>query len=133
MTKRKIPKNDQIISAIKEVLRKRRVVQSQEDLCYLTLEKLKKKDENFVLSPRRVKKLALKIPGVEIKAKTKRVAKVESLEKCPVCGKEIEKRYSKDLLGRKIHVGYICKKCGYSTGLEALVPMRYIFILKKIE
>jgi hypothetical protein len=130
MKKRKIPRPEFVIHAIKEVLRKRRIVQSQEDLCYLVLQKLKRFDPEFVLSPRRVKNMVLKIPNIEIKAKTKRIPKMTKLEKCPVCKKKIGKIHGKNLLNKKIQIGYVCKRCGYTTDLESFMPMKYIFILK---
>jgi DNA repair exonuclease SbcCD ATPase subunit len=131
MISKKIPKSDFVISIIKEVLKKRGVVQSQEDLCLHVLDELKKCDKKYVLSPRRVKELVIKIPNVEIKAKTKKVPKMTKLEKCPVCGKKVDKIYGKNLLNKKIHIGYICKRCGYITDLESFTPMKYIFVLKK--
>jgi len=131
MISKKIPKSDFVISIIKEVLRKRGVVESQEDLCFHVLDELKKYDKKYVLSPRRVKELVIKIPNVEIKAKTKKVPKMTRLEKCPICRKKVDKIYGKNLLNKKIHIGYVCKRCGYTTDLESLTPMKYIFIWHK--
>ncbi len=128
---RKIPRSDFVIHAIKEVLKRRKIVQSQDDLCYLVLRKLKRFDPEFVLSPRRVKNIVIKIPNIEIKAKTKRIPRMTKLEKCPVCKKKIGKIYGKNLLNKKIQIGYICRRCGYTTDLESFMPMKYIFILKK--
>ena len=130
MASKKIPRSDFVISIIREVLKKRGVVQSQEDLCFHVLDKLKKYDKKYVLSPRRVKELVIKIPNVGIKAKTKKVPKITKLDKCPVCDKKVSKIYGKNLLNNKIHIGYICKRCGYTTDLESFTPMKYVFILK---
>ena len=130
MISKKIPKSDFVINIIKEVLKKRGVVESQEDLCFHVLYELKKYDKKYVLSPRRVKELVIKIPNVEIKAKTKKVPKMTRLEKCPICRKKVDKIYGKNLLNKKIHIGYICKRCGYTTDLESLTPMKYIFICR---
>jgi hypothetical protein len=130
MASKKIPKPDFVISIIKEVLKKRGVVQSQEDLCFHVLDELKKYDKKYVLSPRRVKELVIKIPNIEIKAKTKKIPKMTKLEKCPVCYKKVSKIYGKNLLNKKIHIGYICKRCGYTTDLESFTPMKYLFVLK---
>jgi len=130
MISKKIPKSDFVINIIKEVLKKRGVVESQEDLCFHVLYELKKYDKKYVLSPRRVKELVIKIPNVEIKAKTKKVPKMTRLEKCPICRKKVDKIYGKNLLNKKIHIGYICKRCGYTTDLESLTPMKYVFIWK---
>ncbi len=129
--RRKIPRSDFVIHTIKEVLERRKIVQSQEDLCFFVLEKLRKYNPNFVLSSKRVKELVIKIPKITIKAKTKRMPKMTKLKKCPVCKKKVEKIHGKNLLNEKIQIGYICKRCGYTTDLEAFMPMKYIFIWKK--
>jgi len=128
---RKIPRSDFVIHTIKEVLKRRKIVQSQEDLCFFVLEKMKNYNPDFVLSPKRVKELVIKIPNITIKAKTKRMPKMTKLEKCPVCKKKVEKIHGRNLLNKKIQIGYICKRCGYTTDLEAFMPMKYIFIWKK--
>ena len=130
MASRKIPRSDLIISTIKEVMKRRGVIQSQEDLCYIVLKRLKEYDKNYVLSPKRVKEHVIKIPNIEIKAKTKRLPKIKKLEYCPICKKKFDKIYGRNLLNQKIHIGYICKRCGFTTDLEAFMPMKYIFILK---
>ncbi len=130
MVTKKIPRPDFVISIIKEVLKKRGVVQSQEDLCFHVLNELKKYDKKYVLSPRRVKELVIKIPNVEIKAKTKKIPKMTKLEICPICDKKVSKIYGKNLLNKRIHIGYVCKRCGYTTDLESFTPMKYIFIWK---
>ena len=130
MKSRKIPRTDLVIHEIKEVMKKRKLVQSQEDLSYFVLEKLKKIDSNFVLSSHRVKNLVIKVPNIEIKAKTKKIPKMTKLEICPVCKKKVDKIYGKNLLNKRIHIGYVCKRCGYVTDLESFMPMKYIFIWK---
>ena len=130
MQSKKIPGDEIVIPLIEKVLKERGVVQSQEDLCFLVLEKLKKYDKDYKISPRRVKNLALRIPNVEIKAKTKRMPEMTKLERCPVCKRKIDKLYGKNLLNQKIQIGYVCKRCGYVTDLEALMPMKYLFLWK---
>ena len=131
MASKKIPREHFIINVIKEVLKRRGVVQSQEDLSAIVLEKLRTYDKDYVLSPRRTKNLVIKIPNIEIKAKTKRVPKMTKLERCPICDKKVSKIYGKNLLNKRIHIGYICNRCGYTTDLESFIPMKYIFIWKK--
>ena len=130
MASKKIPREHFVINIIKEVMRRRGVVQSQEDLCAIVLEKLRKYDKAYVLSPRRTKTLVIKIPNIEIKAKTKRIPRMTKLEKCPVCVKKVSKIYGKNLLNKKIHIGYVCERCGYTTDLESFMPMKFLFILK---
>lgn len=127
---KKIPRERFVIHVIEEVLRRRGAVQSQEDLCAIVLEKLRKYDKDYVLSPRRTKELVLKIPNVEIKAKTKKVPKMTKLKRCPACKKRVKKIFGRNLLNEKIHIGYVCERCGYTTDLEAFMPMKYLFLWK---
>jgi len=130
MKKRKIPRADLVIHEIKEVMKKRKIVQSQEDLSYFVLQKLKKIDSDYVISPQRVKRLLIKIPNTEIKAKTKKIPKMTKLETCPICKKKVDKIYGKNLINKKIQIGYICKRCGFTTDLESFMPMKFRFIMK---
>ena len=130
MKSKKIPRSDLVIHTIEEVLKRRRVVQSQEDLSAIVLEKLKKIDKKYALTPRRTKNLVIKIPGIEIKAKTKKTPKITKIENCPVCKKKFDKIFGKNLLNKKIHIGYICRRCGYTTDLESFMPMKYTFIMR---
>jgi hypothetical protein len=132
MKTKKIPREHFVINIIKEVMSRRGVVQSQEDLCAIVLEKLRKYDKAYVLSPRRTKNIVIKIPNIEIKAKTKRIPRMSKLETCPICDKKVSKIYGKNLLNKKIHIGYVCKRCGYTTDLEAFMPMKYIFIWRRL-
>lgn len=128
---KKIPKEDFIAQVVREVIEERGSVQSQEELCFLTLRKLKKYNPKFVLSPRRVKNVALKVKGIVIKAKTKKSPKIDKLVNCPACKKKVRKIYGKNLVNKRIHIGYACDNCGYTTDLESIMPMKYIFLLKR--
>lgn len=128
---RKIPKKDRIIEEIKKVISARLKVESQEELCNLVLRRIKKEDKNFTISPQRVKKLALTIPEIEIKAKTKKMPKITKIDKCPICESMIVPLKGKNLLNKEILIGYKCVNCAYSSDLEAFMPMKYIFILKQ--
>lgn len=127
---RKIAKKEVVEKIIKEVVEKRKVVDSQEELAELVLRKLRKIDERYVLSPTRAKRIALNIPEIEVKARTKKTIKLASIDRCPVCESEIEPVTVKNLVGRDVVIGYRCTKCGYESDLEAFMPMKYLFIWK---
>lgn len=128
MKDRKIPRKEKVIEIIRDVLRKRLKIESQEELCKLVLRRLKKENKNYTLSPMRVKRIALLIPEVEVKAKTKKAIRLQKINSCPICGSPIEEIRVKNLLNRYIVIGYRCTKCAYQSDLEALMPMKYIFI-----
>lgn len=130
MVKRKIPSNSKIVEEIKQVLGRRLKVDTQEKLCYLVLKRLRREDKNYTLSPIRVKRIALQIPEVEVKAKTKRTVKLQKIERCPICDSPVKPLEVKNLSNKKITIGYRCTKCAYESDLEAFMPMKYIFIWK---
>ncbi len=133
MEDRKIPPEEKVKEAILKVLKSRLKVESQEELANLTLRLLKKEEKNYTLSPTRVKRIALLIPEVEVKAKTKKTIKMQKIDKCPICESEVEELKAKNLLNKEIVIGYRCTKCGYQSDLEAFMPMRYAFLLKSAK
>jgi transposase-like protein len=128
---KKIAPKEKVVELIKKILKARIKVESQEELCKLVLRELKKEDKDFTLSPIRVKRIALEIPEIEVKAKTKRKVGFLKIEKCPICDSPIEPIKVKNLLNKEIIIGYRCTNCAYESDLEAFVPMKYIFILKQ--
>ena len=125
---RKIPSEVKVVKEIENVLKARMRVESQEELASLVLKRLKKEDKNYTLSPIRVKRIALSMAEVEVKAKTKKTVKLQKITSCPVCESRIEPLKVKNLLNREIAIGYRCTSCGYESDLEAFMPMKYSFI-----
>ncbi|NCS70651.1 MAG: hypothetical protein COY38_02110 [Candidatus Aenigmarchaeota archaeon CG_4_10_14_0_8_um_filter_37_24] len=130
MPPRKIPKEDFVAQVVRDIVRKRGYVDTQRELRYLVEKRLKKFDLGFAISSGRAKKIALNIPEIRIKAKTKKSPKMKQINKCPACEAKIKKLYGTNLLNKRIHIGYACKKCGFSTDLSSVVPMRYMFVWK---
>jgi len=131
MSPHKIPKDDFVYQVIRDIVRKRGHVDTQEELCYLVVKRLKGYNPEFVLSGKRSKKIALKIPEIKIKAKTRKSPKMFEIKKCPVCEGKLNKIYGTNLLNKRINLGYLCKRCGFSADLSSIVPMRYMFVWKK--
>jgi len=127
---KKIAPTDRVAETIKEALKARFKIESQEELCRLVLKKLRKEDKNYTLSPIRVKRIALNTSGIEVKAKTKKMLGLQHIEKCPICESAIEPFRVKNLLNKDIVVGYRCTDCAYESDLEAFMPMKYSFLWK---
>ena len=127
---KKMPSRDKLVDIIKDILRTHLKIESQEELCRHTLKQLRKEDKNYILSPIRAKRIALEIPEVEVRAKTKRAIKLQKIDKCPVCESGIEPIKVKNLLNKNTTIGYRCTGCGYESDLEAFMPMKYIFLVK---
>jgi predicted Zn-ribbon and HTH transcriptional regulator len=130
MGDRKIPPEEIVANAIKKVLSSRKIVESQEELALIVEKELKKINKDYVVRPPRVKRIALEIQEIEVKAKTRKSIGLQKIDKCPICGSEVKEMKVKNLLGKEIVVGYRCSKCGYESDLEAFLPMKYIFVWK---
>lgn len=127
---KKIAPKEKVAETIKEVLLSRFEVESQEELCRLVLKRLGREDKNYTLSPIRMKRIALGIPEIEVKARTKKKVGLQKIEKCPICDSTLEPIKVKNLLDQDIMIGYRCTSCSYESDLEAFMPMKYIFLVK---
>jgi transposase-like protein len=132
MSDKKLPPKDKLIEIIKQVVSSRFKVESQEELYRLVLKQLKKIDKNYIISPIRAKRIALLIPEIEVKAKTKRTVRLQKITKCPICDSAIEPLKVKNLLNKDIVIGYRCTRCAYESDLEAFMPMKYYFRWKSL-
>jgi transposase-like protein len=131
MAERKIAPKDVVVNILKDVLYHKLKVESQEELCKIVLKELKKLDKNYTLTPLRLRKIALSLPEIEVKAKTRKSVGMKKIEKCPICESSINPFKVKNLMNKEIVIGYECTRCGYQSDLEAFMPMKYIFILKQ--
>lgn len=128
---KKIPSKDKLLEAVKKVLMTHLKIDTQEELARHALRILRKEDKNYTLSPLRAKRIALDIPEIEVKAKTKKTVSMEKIEKCPICDSDIKPIKVKNLLNRMIVIGYRCTECAYESDLEAFMPMKYLFVWKE--
>ena len=127
---KKIPSKDKVTEAIKNILSTHFKVESQEELARHVTRLLKKENKDFTLSPIRAKRIALTIPEIEVKAKTKKTVKLQNIKNCPVCESDITPLIVKNLLNKDISIGYRCSSCRYESDLEAFMPMKYAFVWK---
>jgi len=86
MGDRKIPPKEIVANVIKKVLSSRKIVESQEELALLVERELKKINKDYVVRPTRVKRIALEIQEIEVKAKTRKSVGLQKIDKCPICG-----------------------------------------------
>ena len=128
---KKIPSKDKLSEAVRNVLSTHIEIDTQEELARHVLKILRKEDKNYTLTPVRAKRIALDIPEIEVKAKTKKTVKLQKIEKCPICESDIKPMKVKNLLNKDITIGYRCTDCAYESDLEAFMPMKYIFLMKQ--
>ncbi len=122
----KIPDKELVKRIIKQKLKECGVIRSQEKLGKIVGNELKEVDSSFSITPERTRRIALEIPDIEIKVKTRK-SDVERPEKCPVCDDELKALYAKNLDNKKTEVGFRCEKCSYHGDIEEFMPMRYEF------
>lgn len=127
---KKIPSKGKLTQIVKQVLSSHLKVNSQEELARLVLKRLKLENKDYVVSPIRVKRIALDIPEIEVKAKTKKTVRLLKINNCPICHSKIEPLEVKNLADKKVLIGYQCTRCAYQSDLEAFMPMKYVFVWK---
>ncbi|MBI1978900.1 MAG: hypothetical protein HYS62_02430 [Candidatus Aenigmarchaeota archaeon] len=130
---KKIPSKEKLTQIVKQVLSQHLKVNSQEELSRLVLKRLKRENKDYVVSPVRVKRIALDMPKIEVKAKTKKAVRLQKINHCPVCHSKIEPLEVKNLAERKVLIGYQCTKCAYQSDLESFLPMKYAFLWKEAK
>ncbi|MFP4116666.1 MAG: hypothetical protein ACLFQ8_00075 [Candidatus Aenigmatarchaeota archaeon] len=126
----KIPNEELVERIIKQKLKEKGVVRSQEELGEIVEKELKEIDDSFQISPERTRRIALNVSGVDVTVETKRSG-ASKPEKCPVCNEELKGLYAKNLEGERTQVGFRCDNCGYHGDVEEFMPMRYEFKLIK--
>ena len=126
----KIPNSELVKRIIYYSMKKHGIVHTQDELAEIVKNELKKLNKKFTITPHRVRKIALQIENMEIMVKTKK-SKKSKPKKCPVCGNKLKPIHAKNLLGKKITIGFRCKFCGYHADEKFFAPMKYEFKLIK--
>ncbi len=122
----KIPKDEEVVEAIRRVLKKSREVKSQALFHDLVLKELKMKSPYYTASSERVKKTAA-LNGVKIFVEKRKSSK--EAKSCFVCGGELKNLRIKNLLGEEVLAGKKCTVCGFKMERGHLIPSRYSFYI----
>ncbi|MCK4757657.1 MAG: hypothetical protein KAS67_04320 [Thermoplasmata archaeon] len=128
----KIPKNDQVIIAIRDVMARYKVVNSQKKLKELVERELNSGGENYQVGERRMRLLAIKegIAQVEVYSRETEQQKT-GITKCPVCESKLKKSRNQTVFGGTVTLAHTCPTCTYWTGMKRRVPVRYVFTIKR--
>jgi len=121
---KKIAKDDVIRFVLKELMKEKRRIESQQELTELVKKRLSKTEEATV-SAQRLRLLAIDTPGISIITETK---EGDVPEKCPVCYHSLKKRKMKNLKGKNIVFGYRCPKCSFESDSTKIAPRKYVFV-----
>ncbi len=123
----KVPSDEEVLRAIKNVMNSYGVVNSQTKLKELVERDLHVTDKDYRVSPRRLRLLALSSDnvGVEIHCRDSETRK--GINKCPVCDHKLRLVKNKTIFNGTVIIGHECTHCSYWTGLKRRVPTRYVF------
>jgi C4-type Zn-finger protein len=129
----KIPSDEQVIEALREVFGKRRVVTSQRALKKLVDKEIRamlsegSKKVEYKVGETRLRDLVLRSAVAELEIHCRETTRKTSLGKCPVCKSKLKRVKNLTVFGGSVTLGYQCKTCGYWTGLKQRVPTKYVF------
>lgn len=124
---RKHPKKEVVKFIVNEILQKKKI-STQRELAKSVNEKLKAGNKKYVVSAKRVRKIALEEPNIRVYVHTKHG---KTPGRCPCCGAKLKKRYSRNLYGRKRLFGLSCNRCNYEGKENRFLPRRYDFAYVK--
>ena len=123
----KIPKDGDVIIAIRNVLARFRVIDSQRRFKELVEQELEQGDVVYHVSGTRLRRLAL-ISGIaNIEVHTRGDGGEMVGTTCPVCDTELKESRNMTVYGDTITLSYVCPNCAYWTGKDRREPSRYVF------
>ena len=126
----KIPTDEEVLSSIKNVMNNYGVVNSQTKLKELVERDLKETDENYHVSPRRLRVLALSSDHVRVEIHCREADKKKGIGRCPVCNHKLKLVKNKTIYNGIVIIGHECTHCPYWTGIRRRIPTRYVFTSK---
>lgn len=123
----KIPTDEEVLRAIKNVMSTYGVVNSQTKLKELVERELRGTDKDYHVSPRRLRVLALSSDDVRVEIHCRESDTKKGINKCPVCNHKLKFVKNKTIFDGVVIIGHECTHCPYWTGLKRRVPTRYVF------
>lgn len=124
---RRIPRDEEVLAATLEVLAREGHVDTQRRLGELVEERLHDRDPDYAVTGKRVRQLAVRSGSVEVRIEAREDGETPTMDRCPVCGSELEDRRNRTLTGGEVSTGYRCTWCPWWTGTVLRVPRQYAF------
>lgn len=122
-----IPSDEEVLSALRRVMKKAHIVQSQRLLTDLVTEELQKKQKTFGLTPQRLRLLALQSSLVHVEIYSREGDPKKTMHRCPVCHHSLKRVKNLTIWGGVVTIELQCPRCKYWTGKKKQIPTRYIF------
>ena len=125
----RIPKDEQVLAALRRATDLKPLVDSQRKLKRLVERELRG-EEGFKVGEQRLRRIAIGSKLFELRIDTRETDEKKSMVTCPVCGSRLARQKNATVYGGTVTLGYRCRACGYWTGLRRRVPVRYTFTRK---
>lgn len=122
-----IPSDDQIKDALRVILKKFRVVQSQNKLKNLVKKELDTKKQKYGITGNRIRNVAINSDFIKLEIHSREGDPKKIMNKCPVCNSVLKRVKNLTIWGGKVTIEFNCPSCGYWTGKKKRMPTRYVF------
>ncbi len=123
-----IPDDDEIVDALRAVMRRMKAVGSLRKLREFVIKELRFKDRDYTVGHERLREIAVTAPFVNTHIEARHVEERKDLKgRCPVCSGKLDKTKNETIFGGTVTIGYECDSCPYWTTLKMRVPIRYRF------
>ena len=122
-----MPSDEQLIDALRIALKKAHTVDSQTLLRQLVKQEINTTSKEYGVNAQRLRKIAIDCPFVSIDIQSRKGDPKKYLSHCPVCETPLKKVKNLTIWGGEVTIQLRCPTCGYWTGKQKRVPIRYIF------
>ncbi len=122
----RIPREQEIVKAIENVLVRTPHIRSQDELCRLVSTELLCMDEGYRVSGDRIRRIGINRGLFDLEIRYARTNRSGNGRECPVCGNSLRSVRNRTLEWGTVELTRVCDVCGYSAGGDAERPARYI-------
>ncbi|MBX8632202.1 MAG: hypothetical protein J9259_06770 [Thermoplasmata archaeon YP2-bin.285] len=123
----RIPSDEDIAKAVTSCINEYGIINSQRKLGELVRQRIKDIQNDYSVSDRRVRMVAIAKNLVDLELKYKEGGEGKLPHKCPICGSKLKRLKNMTIYGGTVTLGYSCSNCRYWTGLRKNIPSRYVF------
>lgn len=123
----RIPTEEQVASAISDVMSRQSHVRSQREMVMLVSTELMCDDQDYRIGAARIRRVGVSNGLFDITISYSHDSRGVSSITCPVCGGSLESVMNRTLDGGCIELRRICEDCGYRADPGNARPSRYVF------
>jgi len=123
----RIPTEEQVASAIADVMSRQPHVRSQREMVMLVSTELMCDDQEYRIGAARIRRVGVRNGLFDVSISYAHDSRGVSSITCPVCGGSLESVMNRTLDGGSIELRRICEDCGYRADPGNARPSRYVF------